>query len=153
MGIAFVVEGGEANVDVDPSSPTVEGIGRALELLDIGGSPDEWRARTSEGRILDNDKSLIEEGISKLARIYLSRGPSQDSPGIDKIREMVGLIYQQIASNLNVHTSTSGELSRGLRKKAALMRERMKAPVSLQNQKSLPLWKLSWKNHLFICEK
>lgn len=90
MGIAFVVEGGEANVDVDPSSPTVEGIGRALELLDIGGSPDEWRARTSEGRILDNDKSLIEEGISKLARIYLSRGPSQDSPGIDKIREMVG---------------------------------------------------------------
>ena len=54
-------------------------------------------------------------------------------------REMLGLIYQQIASNLNVHTSTSGELSRGLRKKAALMRERMKAPVSLQNQKSLPL--------------
>ena len=62
--------------------------------------------------------------------------------------EMLGLSYQQIASNLNVHTSTSGELSRGLRKKAALMRERMKAPVSLQNQKSLPLW-----NHMFICEE
>ena len=49
----------------------------------------------------------------------------------------------QLSINLNLHTSTV------LRKNAAFVRERMKAPVNLQNQKSLPLWKL----HVFICEK
>ena len=88
--VGFVVESGEVNVDVDLSRPTGECIGLALEKLGIGSSSGEWTARSSEGRILDNCKSLIEEGIAEPARIYLSRRPSRGNADIVKIAEMGG---------------------------------------------------------------
>lgn len=88
--IGFVVEGGEVNVDVELSRPTGESIGLALGMLGIGGSSDKWTARSSEGRILDNRKSLIEEGIAEPARIYLSWRFGRGGADIVKIAEMTG---------------------------------------------------------------
>ena len=75
--ITFVVQGSEVVVDVDPSSPTGEDIRLALEKSGIGGGPGEWKARTAEGRILDNGRSLIDEGIGKQAKLYLNKGPGR----------------------------------------------------------------------------
>ena len=75
--ITFVVQGSEINVDVDLSRPTGEGIRAALKELGIGDSSGEWKARTTDGRILDNNKSLIEEGIDKRTKLYLNKGPGR----------------------------------------------------------------------------
>ena len=75
--ITFVVQGGEVDVDVDPSRPTGEDIRAALERSGIGGDPGEWKARTTEGRVLDNRKSLIEEGIDRPTKLYLNKGPGR----------------------------------------------------------------------------
>lgn len=73
--ITFVIQGEEVNVEVDPSRPTDEDILLALKESDIKGDPGEWKARTADGRILDGGKSLIDEGVDKPTRLYLSRGP------------------------------------------------------------------------------
>lgn len=75
--ITFVVQGAGVDVDVDPSRPAGEDVRAALEKSGIGGDPGEWKARTAEGRVLDNGKSLIEEGIDKPTRLYLNKGPGR----------------------------------------------------------------------------
>ena len=75
--MTFVVQGSEVDVDVDLSRPTGEDIQAALEKSGIGGDPGEWKARTAEGRVLDNGKSLIEEGIDKPTKLYLNKGPGR----------------------------------------------------------------------------
>lgn len=75
--ITFVIQGVEVNVEVDPSGSTSEDIRLALKEAGIGGEPGEWKARTADGRILDGDKSLIDERVDKPARLYLNKGPGR----------------------------------------------------------------------------
>lgn len=84
--IAFVVRGREVIVDVDPSGPMGDGVRLALEKLGIDAGPDMWNARTVEGRVLNMGKSPIEEGVGKLAKIYLDGGPDAT-----KIKDITGL--------------------------------------------------------------
>lgn len=88
--IAFVVQGREVKIGADPSSPTGENVRLALEKLGIAADSEKWSVRTTEGRILSNDKSLIEEGIDKPSKLYLARRVS-----ITTIAEVIGLAEQR----------------------------------------------------------
>ena len=90
MRITFVAQGRETSVDVDPSASVGEVIQIALERLDIdGGGSVEWSARTAEGRILDGGKSLIEEGLAGLTRLYIGEHGS-GADDADVIADMAG---------------------------------------------------------------
>ena len=89
MRITFVAQGRERRVDVDPSAQIREAARMALERLDIDDASIEEEARTAEGRILDSGKSLIEEGLAGLTRLYIGEhGSGVD--GTDKIADMAG---------------------------------------------------------------
>ena len=90
--ITFVVQGREVAIDADSSGTTRDAIRLALEKFGADGDSGEWTARTTEGRALDNGKSLIEGGIDSPTKLYIGPKPSSGtgSGGTDKIVEMAG---------------------------------------------------------------
>lgn len=76
--VFFVIQGKTATTVVDPSAPLEQDIRKALEQSGIdGGDAGLWKARTSEGRLLDNGRSLSGQGLSKSDKIFLDKGPGR----------------------------------------------------------------------------
>lgn len=75
---SFVIQGKTISTVVDPNAPLERDIRKALEQSGIdGGDAGLWKARTSEGRLLDNGRSLSGQGLGKSDKIFLDKGPGR----------------------------------------------------------------------------
>lgn len=75
---SFVIQGKTTNVNVNPNAPLSQDIQRALEQSGIsGGDAGLWKVRTSEGTLLDNNRSLLDQGVGKSDKLFLDKGPGR----------------------------------------------------------------------------
>lgn len=75
--VTFVIQGKPFPVEVNPNQPIKAGIVKALQQSGNTGNPDEWKARTEDGKVLDINKSFEEQGITGPTKILLNKGPGR----------------------------------------------------------------------------
>lgn len=75
--VTFVIQGQDFTVEVNPNQPIKTGIVKALQQSGNQGNPDEWKARTEDGKVLDINKSFSDQGITGPTKLFLNKGPGR----------------------------------------------------------------------------
>ncbi len=77
FAITFVIQGKEFAIIVMPDEIIKNAVKKAQEKSGNKDKPDDLKVRTEEGKILDQNKSFSDQGITNPTKLFLDKGPGR----------------------------------------------------------------------------